>query len=431
AERTAKSTQDISALVTRMQDSARSAVDSMTATERAVDHGVVNAQEAGSSIERIKEGSSAAAGVVQEIAGAIREQQTASTEIAQNIEQIAQMSEQNSAAAAASAAAVSRISQAGRDIAQSLSLYKVDNALKVIELRVADIHGEDHPAVRALHRMSELIESRSDGRMRLKIMSRGTFGAEKEALEQLRAGGLDMTRVMVSQLNKDCPATVVPTLPFLFRSIEHMQRAMDGRPGQQILESCAAGGFIGLAFYDSGARSIYANKPIRSLADVRGLKLRVPQSDLWIAVANAMGAHATPMSLDEIISGVRMGLVDAAENNLPSYEGFKHFEIFKHFSFTEHSMAPDIVVFSKKRWDMLQPGDQQIVADAARESVGVMRSLWKEREDSARKTVTAAGCTFVRDVNKQSFQSAMRPVYDKFVVNMEQKALLQAIQDIR
>jgi tripartite ATP-independent transporter DctP family solute receptor len=430
AERTSKSTQEISALVTRMQENARLAVESMDKTEHTVDQGVVSAQQAGQAMQQIQEGSVAAAGVVEEIEGAIREQQTASTEIAKHIEQIAQMSEQNSAAAAASASAVSRISEAGREISQSLSIYRVNDKPKTLELRVADIHGEDHPAVRTLRAMGELIATRSGGRLSLKVLSKGAFGAEKDALEQLKAGGLDMTRVMVSQLNKDCPATVVPTLPFLFRSIDHMQRAMDGSAGQQILASCASGGFVGMAFFDSGARSVYANKPVRSLADMRDVKLRVPQSDLWVAVATAMGAHATPMGLDEIVAAQRMGLVDAAENNLPSYEGFKHFEIFKYFSFTEHSMAPDILVFSKKRWDMLAEEDRKIIAEAAREAVTIMRRLWKEREEQAMRAVAAGGTTFIRDVDKPSFERAMRSVYDKFVTTPEQRNLLKAIQEI-
>lgn len=432
AERTAKSTQDISSLVFRMQDSAKIAVDSMSATEQAVAQGVVNARQAGESIESIKEGSSAAAGVVEEISGAIREQQAASTEIAQHIEQIAQMSEQNSVAASASAAAVGRMSEVSREIAHALSAYKVEaNAQRRIDLRVADIHGDDHPAVRALRAMSEMLKERTQGRITLKVGSKGAFGSEKDALEQTKSGALDMTRVMVSQLNKDCPAAVIPTLPFLFRSIDHMQRAVDGQPGQDILASCASGGYVGLAFYDSGARSIYANKPIRSIADVRGIKLRVPQSDLWIAVANAMGAKATPMSIDEIIAGQRMGLIDAAENNIPSYEGFKHFEVFNHFSLTEHAMAPDILVFSKKRWDSLSAEDQEIIASAARESVTLMRRYWKEREDAAKKALAAAGVVIVSGVDKKSFQDAMRPVYDRFVTTDQQRALLRAIQDYK
>ena len=430
AERTAQSTHDITSLLSQMQDSARLAGESMASTEIAVDKGVVSARDAGESIQKIKDGSTSAADVVEEISGAMREQQTASTVIAQNIEQVAQMSEQNSATAIASAKTVGKMSQASRDIAQLLSTYRIDTAERKIELRLADIHNDEHPAVQAVRRMGELLAERSGGRISLKIYSGGKFGSEKEALEQLQSGALDMTRTMVSQLNKDCPATVVPTLPFLFRAIEHMQHAVDGAPGQEILQSCAAGGYVGLAFFDSGARSIYANKPVRSLADMRGVKLRVPQSDLWIAVAKAMGAQATPMSLDEIIDGQRTGLIEAAENNLPSYEGFKHYEVFKYFSATEHAMAPDILVFSKKRWDSLSADDQALIAQVAREIVPLMRRLWKEREDTARSKVQKAGCTLVSDVNKASFQSAMQPVYSQFVKTEQQRKLLAAIQSL-
>jgi tripartite ATP-independent transporter DctP family solute receptor len=430
AERTAQSTHDITSLLSQMQDSARLAGESMATTEIAVDQGVVSARDAGQSIQLIKDGSTSAADVVEEISGAMREQQTASTVIAQNIEQVAQMSEQNSATAISSAKVVGQMSQASRDIAQLLSNYRIDTAERHIELRMADIHNDEHPAVQAVRRMGELLAERSGGRISLKIYSGGKFGSEKEALEQLQSGALDMTRTMVSQLNKDCPATVVPTLPFLFRSIEHMQHAVDSAPGQEILQSCAAGGYMGLAFFDSGARSIYANKPVRSLADMRGVKLRVPQSDLWIAVAKAMGAQATPMSLDEIIDGQRTGLIEAAENNLPSYEGFKHFEVFKYFSATEHAMAPDILVFSKKRWDSLSADDQALIAQVARETVPLMRRLWKEREDTARRKVQGAGCTIVTDVNKASFESAMKSVYAQFVKTDQQRKLLAAIQNL-
>ena len=192
-----------------------------------------------------------------------------------------------------------------------------------------------------------------------------------------------------------------------------------------------AAGYVGLAFYDSGARSIYANKPIRSLADTRDLKLRVAQSDLWIAIASAMGAKATPMALEDIVAGAHTGLVDAAENNLPTYDGYGHHAVFKYFNYTEHAMAPDMLVISRKRWDSLSPEDQALIADAARESVPVMRGYWREREESARKSAAAAGTVFVKDVDKSSFQSAMRPVYDKFISSAQQKALFQAIKAMK
>ncbi|GAA5160256.1 TRAP transporter substrate-binding protein DctP [Viridibacterium curvum] len=432
AERTAKSTQEISVLLGRMQESAKVAVTSMDKTEEAVANGVTNARQAGESIERIKDGSSAAASVVEDISDAIREQQAGSTAIAQNIEQVAQMSEQNSAAASQAAQAVVSLAGMSRDVARLLSRYRVDaNAEKKVLLRVADIQSDDFPTVRALRAMGEALSQRTQGRISLKVYSAGSFGSEKEALEQTRSGALDMARVNISPLNKSCPETIIPTLPFLFRSIDHMQRAMDGAPGEEILASCASDGLIGLAFYDSGVRSIYSNKPIRSLSDVRGMKLRVPQSDLWIAVANAMGAAATPMSIDEIIAGKRTGLIEAAENNLLAFESFRHFEVFSHFSSTEHSMAPDVLIFSKKIWDELSEDDRKIVKECAKQSVSTMRRYWAEKENAARKNLAAAGTTFVGNCDKKPFQDAMRPVYDKFVITEKQKSLLRKIQDMQ
>ena len=431
AERTAKATQEISSLLGRMQDSAKLAVNSMVTTEEAVGHGVDNARQAGESIEKIKDGSSAAASVVEDISGAIREQQAGSTAIAQNIEQMAQMSEQNSAAASASADAVVRLAQMSRDVARSLAAFRVDaNAQQKIELRVADIQNEGYPTVRALQGMAEMLKQRTQGRITLKVYCGGAFGSEKEALEQTKSGGLDMARVNISPLNKSCPETIIPTLPFLFRSVEHMQRALDGQAGEAILASCLNEGYVGLAFYDSGVRSIYANKAIKSISDVRGMKLRIPQSDLWIAVANAMGATATPMSIDEVIAGQQMGLIDAAENNLIAYESFKHSAVFKYFSSTEHSMAPDVLIFSQKTWDMLSEEDRKIVKEVAKESVPAMRRFWNERESATRKALMAAGCTFVSGTDKSGFQSAMKPVYDKFVTTEKQRSLLRSIQEM-
>ncbi|MDB5802049.1 MAG: hypothetical protein JWL63_2988 [Rhodocyclales bacterium] len=431
AERTAKSTQEISSLLSRMQDSAKAAVNSMVSTEEAVGQGVVNARAAGESIDRIKDGSSAAASVVEDISGAIREQQAGSTAIAQNIEQMAQMSEQNSAAAAASAEAIGRMSSMSREIARALSAYRVDaNAQQKIQLRVADIQSDDFPTVRALKTMSEMLSQRTNGRISLKVYSGGSFGSEKEALEQMKSGGLDMARINISPLNKSCPETIIPTLPFLFRSIEHRQKALDGAQGDAILASCANEGYVGLAFYDAGVRCVYTNKPIRSMSDMRGMKLRVPQSDLWIAVAAAMGATPTPMSIDEIVAGAQMGLIDGAENNLLAYESFKHNQVFKYFSHTDHSMAPDLIVFSKKSWDALPEEDRKIIRDVAKESVTHMRRFWAEREVATKKALMAAGSNFVTGVDKGPFQMAMRPVYDKFVTTDKQRALLKAIQDI-
>ena len=431
AERTAKSTQEISSLLSRMQESAKLAVESMSSTEEAVEKGVVSAQQAGESIVLIKNGSSAAAGEVEEISLAIKEQESASTIIAQHIEQIAQMSEQNSLSASGSAEAIGKMSAVSHQIASALSAYTVTKGRdKTVRLRVADILGENFPSVKALRVMAKILEERSAGRIVLQILSEGAFGTEKDALDQAKVGILDMARVNISQLNQACPETVIPTLPFLFSSVDHMHRSMDSEAGSIILNSVEQAGYIGLALYDSGARSMYTGKPVRSVADVNGMKLRVPPSDLWIAVADAMGAKATPLSLDEIIPAIQMGLVDGAENTILAYHGFKHFEECKFFSKTEHAIAPDILVFSKKRWDSFSPADQEIIRQAAHESTLYSREICKSLEEESLAAVRDGGSTIVTDVNKASFQNAMNPVYSRFVTSEQQRNLLRIIQNL-
>ena len=154
------------------------------------------------------------------------------------------------------------------------------------------------------------------------------------------------------------------------------RQGLDGAIGDEILKSCEAVGYVGLAFYDSGARSIYAKKPVRTVADTKGMKIRVQQSDLWVALVGAMGANATPMPYGEVYTGLKTGLIDAAENNIPSFDTAKHVEAVKVYSKTEHSMAPEILLFSKVIWDKLSKAEQDQIRAAAKDSIKVERAAW-------------------------------------------------------
>lgn len=300
-----------------------------------------------------------------------------------------------------------------------------------VQLRAADYWDDQYPTVKGLKRMGELLNERTKGRITLKVFSSGGLGTEKETLEQVKIGALDLVRVNISPMNNICQETIVPTLPFLFRSIDHMHKALDSAIGDEILASCDPKGYVGLAYYDSGARSVYAKKPIRTLADMKGMKLRVQQSDMWVSLAGAMGANATPMPMGEVYTAMRTGLVDAAENNIPSYEMSKHFEVVKYYSKTEHSMAPEVVMFSKLVWEKLTPEDQKIIKQAAKDSVPAQRKFWDERDAASLKVVLAGGAQIVSDVDKKSFQDAMGPVYDKFVTTPKMKELVKRIQEIK
>ena len=296
-------------------------------------------------------------------------------------------------------------------------------------MRSADVHNSDeYPTVAAVKHMSQLLAERSKGKYTIKVFNKGALGSEKETLDQVKIGALEMNRVNISSLNSMCPKSLVPTMPFLFNSIEHMRKSLDG-PAARRSSRAARPRPVGLAFYDSGARSIYAKKPVRTLADAKGMKIRVQQSDLWVALVGAMGANATPMPTGEVYTALKTGVIDAAENNIPSYEGFKHYEAVKVYSRTQHSMAPEMLVMSKAVFDKLPAEDQALFRAAAKDSVKFQRQKWDEQEAKALDIVTKAGSQIVSDVDKASFQAAMGPVYAKFISTPDLQRLVKTIQD--
>ena len=245
------------------------------------------------------------------------------------------------------------------------------------EFRSSDVHPLDYPTVQAVMYMGKLINERSGGKNSVKVFGQSTLGSEKDTIEQTKIGALDMVRVNVAPFNNIVPATIVPSLPFLFKSTAHMRKVLDGPIGDEILAAMEAQGFIGLCFYDSGSRSFYSGKKaIKNVADTKGMKIRVQQSDMWVAMMQAIGANATPLPYAEVYTALKTGVVDAAENNWPSYESSRHYEAAKIYSLTEHSMAPELLVFSKKVWDGLSKEDQAIIRAAAKESVPYIRKLW-------------------------------------------------------
>jgi len=312
----------------------------------------------------------------------------------------------------------------------ALAVGTLAMAANAVEFRSADVHNsDDYPTVAAVKHMSELLDKRSNGKYKIKVFNKSALGSEKETLDQVKIGALEMNRVNISALNSICPKTLVPTMPFLFDSIAHMRKSLDGPIGEEILKGCEHEGLVGLAFYDSGARSIYAKKPVKTLADAKGLKIRVQQSDLWVALVSAMGANATPMPAGEVFTALKTGLIDAAENNIPSYDGFKHYEAVKFYSRTEHSMAPEMLVMSKAVYDKLPKADQDLFRATAKESVAFQRKKWDEQEAKSLEVVTKGGAQIVADVDKASFRSAMTPVYTKFISTPDLQRLVKAVQD--
>ena len=290
-----------------------------------------------------------------------------------------------------------------------------------------DTHAADYPTVRAFRYFGDLIEQRSGGRLTLKLFPGGQLGAERDTLEITSFGGLDFNRVNLAPLNSIEPLTIVPSLPFLFDSEAHMRRALDGEPGRRVLASVTRHDLIGLCFFDSGARSFYnVRRPIQRPEDMNGLKIRVQNSDLYVAMIRALGADATPMDLGEVYQGLAQGVVDGAENNWPSYQTGRHYEVAPYYSLTEHVMAPEILLMSKTSWDDLEQRDREIVMESARDSVPYLRRLWDAQVAEARAALLAQDVR-ANEVEREPFRRRMLPVWDTFVTSPEQRALVAMI----
>ncbi len=299
--------------------------------------------------------------------------------------------------------------------------------------RSAEVHAKDFPTNQAVMFMGEELSKATGGKDTIKIFGDSSLGSEKDTVEQVKIGALDMVRVSSASFHGIVPESVIPSLPFLFRDIEHFRKTMYGPQGDKILAAFDKAGFIGLALYESGARSVYSKKPIKTLADMKGMKIRVQPSDLMVSLASAMGASPTPMPFAEVYTGLKTGLVDAAENNYPSYDESKHFESAPVFSETMHVMTPEVLVFSKKIWDTLTKEEQVAIRAAAKASVPFYVKLWEPREVAAKAAVVKGGAKIIpaAEIDRKSFVEAEKPVWDKFATTPELKALVTDITNAK
>ncbi|MDP4893529.1 TRAP transporter substrate-binding protein [Cypionkella sp.] len=316
-------------------------------------------------------------------------------------------------------------------IAALLSTAALASAASACEvtLRSSDTHPDGYPTVEAVKAIDKMLRERTGDRVCIEIFASAQLGEEKDTIEQTQFGVIDMNRVSLGPFNNIIPETQVPSLPYIFRSTEHMHNVMDGPVGQQILDAFEAHDLVGLAFYDGGSRSFYnKEKPITSIADMAGMKFRVMQSDMFVDMVAALGANATPMPYGEVYSSIQTGVIDGAENNWPSYDTSGHFEVAKYYTLDQHLIVPEVLVMSKKSFDKLSAEDQAAVRQAARESMPINRELWAAQEKISEDKVMAAGVQLIKDIDKTPFIEAMVPVYEKYVTSDVLKKMVADIQ---
>jgi tripartite ATP-independent transporter DctP family solute receptor len=300
------------------------------------------------------------------------------------------------------------------------------------EFRVADTQSEDYPTVQALLVMAREVEQRTGGRHRIRVFHSRQLGEEKETIEQTRVGAIDLNRTNVAPIGSLIPSANALSLPFLFRSFEHLHKVLDHAIGEEILAGFQRHGFVGLTYYDSGARSIYNSvRPVRTIADMKGLRIRVQQSELMLSMIRALGAEPIELPYGQVLTGLQARLIDGAENNWPSYVSTGHYKLAQHYTLTEHTMGPEVLVVSLRAWESLSADDRAVFRDAARKSSMFMRELWIGWEERSRQQAKAAGNVIVSDFDRKPFERAMSAIHAQAVTDPELRQLVERIRQVQ
>ncbi len=293
-------------------------------------------------------------------------------------------------------------------------------------------HGQDtkHPIHKSIEFMNQRLEELSGGEVKIDIYPSAVLGKEVESIEQLQNGSLAMTCQSVAALENFIPSMATFSLPYVFRDADHFWNVLDGNIGDELKRSGEKKFLRGLCFYDAGSRNFYTkDKPIRTPADLKGMKIRVMNSATAMAMVEALGGSPTPIAYGELYSALAQGTVDGAENNPPSFLSTKHYEVCKHFSLDGHSRIPDTLLMSSRVWDKLSPQVQGWVLQAANESSDFQRDLWRKDTERALEQVAKEGVE-IYDVDTSIFSKMVQPMLDA-VENSEVKNLLKQIAEVK
>jgi tripartite ATP-independent transporter DctP family solute receptor len=306
-------------------------------------------------------------------------------------------------------------------------------AQQKLVLKATDVHPLGYPTVEAVLGMGKQLEAATGGRISVQMYPSMQLGGEKEMIEQAQVGALAIARISVGPMGPLVPELNVFNLPFMFRDDAHMEKVIDGPIGDELLKKLSdhpTAGLIGLCWMNAGTRNVYnSKKPVKSLDDLKGLKIRMMGNPVFVDTMNALGGNGVAMGFDQLVSAMQTGVVDGAENNAPTYATGQHFRYAKYYSLTGHLMIPEILVFSKKIWGTLAKEDQALITKVAKQTQLDERKLWYAMEEKSVKQIQDAGIEIIKIDDKTPFQAAVKPVWEKY--GKQHAELIQRIQDVK
>ena len=310
--------------------------------------------------------------------------------------------------------------------------HKVPSVVPEYVLTYAENQARNYPTTLGAYYFADLVNEKTEGKIEILIYDSSALGSEPSVIQQLQIGGIDFSRISISTLADIAPPLHVVQLPYLYRDSEHMWKVLDGEIGQRLLTSFEDSGMVPLSWYDAGSRSFYTtDKPIRSLEDLQGMRIRVPESSLMEDLISALGGIPVPVAFDKVYSALETGQIDGAENNWPSYESTRHYETAVYYTIDEHTRIPEVQLISKATWDKLPEQYQTIIMECAAKSAEYERLLWKRRTQSSKEYVIKNGCLVI-DLSPeeiQKFRQASLPVYEKYC--SDYMDLIKEIQNLK
>jgi len=305
----------------------------------------------------------------------------------------------------------------------ALLIFSFSVSAQEMTLRLADNQPEGYPTVVGAKKFAELVEERTDGRIKIEVYPGGVLGDESSTIEQVQFGAIDFVRTSITPMANFEPAMNVLSLPYLYPSEEYMFQVLQSEIGEGVLEGLKDAGIVGLTWYDAGARSFYtAETKVTKPEDLEGLRIRVQESQLMMDMVEALGASPTPIAWGEVYSALQTGVVDAGENNYPGWYYNSHHEVAPYFVEDEHNRVPELIIMSKITWDKLSEEDQQIIKEAAVESTETQRAAWDKRTEEAKKLAVEEGAeiTTLTPEQKQAFQDKVKGLYPKYAEGHEE-----------
>jgi len=289
-------------------------------------------------------------------------------------------------------------------------------------LKASDVHPLGYPTVEAVVAMGKKLDQATSGRLTVQMYPSMQLGGEKETIEQTQIGAVALARISVGPMGPIVPELNVFNLPFLFRDDQHMEAVIDGEIGTELLKKLTdhpTANLVGLAWMNSGSRHVYnGKKPVRTVEDLKGLKIRMMGNPMFVDTMNALGGNGVAMGYDQLISALQTGVVDG-----------QHYRYAKYYSLTGHLIIPEILVFSKRTWNALTPPDRELIQKLAREAQLEERKLWYAMEEKSVEEMKKAGVEINKVEDRKPFQDAVKPVWDKY--GAQHAALIKRILDVK